>query len=75
MRGGRFSAAADSGGRVWHAPSLSKLTDAFAQVVDELEGRYLLRYTPRGVPTGGWHTLKVRVHGADVRARSGYQGR
>jgi hypothetical protein len=33
-------------------------------------------YSPRGVPSGGWHRLQVRIKGrrATVRARAGYFG-
>jgi hypothetical protein len=43
-------------------------------VLEELRHRYVLRFTPRGVPAAGWHTLRVSVPNAkyDVRARQGY---
>ncbi len=48
-------------------------TDAFTAV----RTRYVLQYTPTGVPGPGWHELNVRVTRAGrttVRARKGYFG-
>jgi Ca-activated chloride channel homolog len=47
------------------------------EVFDEVREAYVLRYTPRDVPAGGWHPISVRVRGPGaerytVRARSGY---
>jgi hypothetical protein len=46
----------------------------FVGVLEEFRQRYLLSYSPQGVPTGGWHRLEVRVkrRGATVKARPGY---
>ncbi len=54
--------------------SLERLSDAFAEILSESRERYLLSYTPTGVPAGGWHDVIVRVPGrrAEVRARPGY---
>ena len=48
---------------------------AFAGILDDFRVSYVLRYSPRGVASAGWHTVTVGVpntRGATVRARSGY---
>lgn len=66
--------ASITGGRAWDLESSSRLEKAFAEILGELETRYLLSYSPRGVDEPGWHELEVRVTGreAKVRARRGY---
>jgi VWFA-related protein len=66
-----------TGGRVLEAKTDADLSPAFRAVPDEFHYRYLVTYTPTGVPRDGWHKLDVRVKrpGARVRARPGYQGR
>jgi hypothetical protein len=46
----------------------------FLSVLEEFRHRYLLSYTPRNVPAGGWHRLEVRLKGrrAAIKARPGY---
>jgi VWFA-related protein len=63
-----------SGGRIWSAKSSRDLRTLFTQALDEMRARYLLTYTPKGVPPEGWHTLKVSLRHArgDVTARPGY---
>ena len=65
-----------TGGRLHEVDHRSDLSAAFRSILDEFRHRYLVTYTPRGVPRGGWHTLDVRVNrnGATVKARPGYQG-
>ena len=44
-------------------------------VLEEMQGRYLLSYEPRGVELEGWHDLKVAVEGygtEEIRSRPGY---
>jgi hypothetical protein len=43
-------------------------------ILDEFRQRYLVSYTPRGVGSGGWHRLDVRIKGRKVavKARAGY---
>ena len=52
------------------------LAKTFRAILDEFRHRYLVTYTPKNVPKGGWHKLEVRVNrsGARVKARPGYQG-
>lgn len=66
-----------TGGRVLEARKDADLSPTFRAVLDEFRYRYLVTYTPTGVPREGWHKLDVRVKrpGARVRARPGYQGR
>jgi VWFA-related protein len=64
----------EAGGRVWSAKSSRDLKTLFTQALEEMRARYLLTYTPKGVPQDGWHTLKVSLKNArgDVTARPGY---
>jgi hypothetical protein len=51
------------------------LRDTFVRIVTLFKSRYVLSYTPKGVPATGWHPVEVRLTRgtADVRARRGYQ--
>lgn len=66
--------ASVTGGRVRELESSDGLEEAFQEIFDELQTRYLLRYSPRGVDEEGWHELEVRLKGrkGKVRARRGY---
>ena len=49
----------------------------FAQILDEFRMSYVLRYSPQGVASGGWHAVAVAVPaqpGLAIKARSGYFG-
>ena len=51
-------------------------TGPLRDVLDEVRGSYVLRYTPKGVPETGWHPITVKIAGEgryDLRVRSGYQ--
>lgn len=53
-----------------------KESDALAEIISDFRTSYVLRYTPREVPTPGWHELKVmlqRPGSFSVRARKGYE--
>jgi hypothetical protein len=44
-------------------------------VLTEFRSRYVIAYTPTGVPRDdGWHTVEVRLKGrrADIKAKDGY---
>jgi hypothetical protein len=59
----------------WPAvPGDQDLGAAFEGILDEFRRRYVIGFTPRGVPAGGWHPLVVRIKGqrATTRARPGY---
>jgi hypothetical protein len=47
---------------------------AFKRVLDDYRRSYVLYFEPQGVPSAGWHALKVEVPAAryTIRARSGY---
>jgi hypothetical protein len=48
---------------------------AFKRVFDEFRQSYVLRYTPRDVPSTGWHELSVSIPAKPdytIRARPGY---
>lgn len=60
-----------------HTIEIEKRSDFRAEllrVLDEFRSRYVLTFTPRGVPVGGFHQLEVKVRrgGMRVRARPGY---
>ena len=63
-----------TGGSLIEIASTKDLGATFVQILEEFRQRYIVSYTPRGVPKGGWHRLEVRVKGrrATVQARPGY---
>jgi Ca-activated chloride channel family protein len=65
---------AETGGRTEIVQSSTQLLEATARIAEELNSQYVLGYTsPRGAD-GQYHSIRVRIAGADyrVRARSGY---
>jgi VWFA-related protein len=67
--------ATATGGKVWHIGPTMDIKDVFLQILMEMESRYLLSYTPTGVPLEGWHTLEIKLKGgevAEIRSRPGY---
>jgi VWFA-related protein len=65
-----------TGGQVLRIASSGDLRDTFQRILKDFRSRYVLAYTPRGVPAGGLHRLDVRVkrRGLTVKARTGYIG-
>jgi VWFA-related protein len=65
-----------TGGRLHEVDRKEDLSATFRAILDEFRHRYLITYTPKGVPKDGWHKLEVRVNrsGARIKARPGYQG-
>ena len=63
-----------TGGRALKISSTSNLRQTFVDILDEFRHRYLISYSPRGVSKDGWHNLRVRVKGREVKvnARAGY---
>ena len=63
-----------TGGTLFEVESTRNLPEVFVGILNEFRRRYLLTYTPQGVPEAGWHELVVRVNrsSARVRARPGY---
>jgi Ca-activated chloride channel family protein len=65
----------DSGGRILELANVAEAASAFAAVLDELRGQYVLGYYPSNrADDGAWHTVRVKVAGPGlkVRARKGY---
>ena len=56
--------------------SSADLRGAFQKILQDFRSRYILVYTPAGVPLGGFHRLDLRVkrRGLTVKARPGYIG-
>lgn len=72
------TAAETTGGRT-HGTGIFRrsLVGPFTRIFDEMRASYVLRYSPRGVEPGGWHSIRVEVVGnddLDIRARRGYFG-
>lgn len=70
-----FEAVRESGGAVQR---LTTRAEAFARIINEFRSAYVLRYSPKGVETPGWHALAVTVRngrGVTIRARRGYERR
>jgi hypothetical protein len=68
-------AAAETGGAV---VPLRGGVELFRRVLREFRGSYVLRYTPQGVGSDGWHDVTVSVVGRPqytVRGRKGYFAR
>jgi VWFA-related protein len=68
------SFAEETGGRLFVVDKQTDLRQAFLDVVKEFRQRYVLTYTPAGVPAAGWHPIEVRVktRNVQVTARRGY---
>ena len=66
-----------TGGRLYEVDERSDLSATFRAILDEFRYRYLVTYTPRGVPRDGWHTLERSGHAArrPRQGAPGYQGR
>jgi VWFA-related protein len=66
--------AALTGGYVFVVQRAEDLRATFAGIVSQFRNRYLLRYRPRGVGAGGWHTIGLTLTKgrADITARRGY---
>ena len=55
----------------------SAIVRAFRTIFEDFRQSYVLRYSPNGVETRGWHAIEVsvpKVKDATVRARQGYYG-
>ena len=63
-----------TGGGAMEIRSTSSVRESFVAILNEFRQRYLLSFSPSGVPPTGWHPLTVRVkrRGVDVKARAGY---
>jgi Ca-activated chloride channel homolog len=67
--------SAMTGGAIVEVESTKDLASTFVRILNEFRQRYLLSYSPTGVPGSGWHRLEVKVKGrrATVKSRAGYQ--
>jgi len=65
-----------TGGDMLRVKSSADLRGAFEGILRAFRSRYVLAYTPTGVPAGGFHRLDVRLkrRGFKVTARPGYIG-
>jgi Ca-activated chloride channel family protein len=66
--------ARETGGELLRATDAKDLAAVFVDAVARFNTRYVLSYSPTGVPATGWHPIEVKVSatGVDVRARRGY---
>jgi VWFA-related protein len=64
----------DSGGRTEVVQSSADIAEAAARIAEELNHQYLFGYTSSHGADGKYHSIRVRIPGADyrIRARSGY---
>ena len=64
----------ESGGRTEVVQSSADLDAATARIAEELNSQYVLGYTSSHASDGQFHSIRVRVAGAEyrVRARNGY---
>ena len=76
--GALVKSGAEATGGGWHQTvgiAEPSLTNTFRRTFENFRTSYILRYSPRGVARGGWHTINVTVSGPrnyTVRARRGY---
>ena len=69
-----FAVTDETGGELFFTDPDRDLRSVFLGIVKEFKSRYLLTYTPEGVPPDGWHAIEVKLKGArgDVKTRRGY---
>ena len=65
-----------TGGHMLTVAAKGDLRGAFQKILQDFRSRYILSYSPQGVPIDGFHRLDVRVkkRGLTVKARPGYVG-
>jgi Ca-activated chloride channel homolog len=61
-----------SGGHTEVVRDTAALDDAAANIADELNHQYMLGYSSKHPGDGKYHSIRVKVDGYRVRARSGY---
>lgn len=66
----------NTGGEILQIDQDEQLSQAFITAIQNFRTAYVLRYSPTGVASSGWHevTVKVKSKNYDIRARRGYQG-
>ena len=76
--GQAIAAGAEATGGALHQTELilePTLGGTFKKAFEDFRNSYVLRYTLKGVPAGGWHAIEVtvpRARGYTVKARKGY---
>jgi len=65
-----------TGGQLLEVTSSRDLRGAFQRILQDFRSRYILSYSPTGVPAEGFHRLEVRMkrRGLTAKARPGYIG-
>jgi VWFA-related protein len=65
-----------TGGQTMEVTSSRDLRGAFQRILQDFRSRYILSYSPTGVPADGFHRLDVKMkrRGLTARARPGYIG-
>src|SRR5436190_1383729 len=65
-----------TGGQLLEVTSSRHLRGAFQRILQDFRSRYILSYSPTGVPAEGFHRLEVRMkrRGLTAKARPGYIG-
>lgn len=65
-----------TGGHMLQVTSGKDLSGAFQKILQDFRSRYILAYSPQGVPAEGFHRLEVRMkrRGLTAKARPGYIG-
>jgi VWFA-related protein len=65
-----------TGGQMMPVKSSDELRGTFQRILSEFRSRYVLAYSPDGVPLGGFHRIEVTVphRRVTVKARPGYVG-
>ena len=63
-----------SGGALTVVQRDADLAASFVRKLEEFRTSYVLRYSPTGVPPGGWHDVEVRLSAAGRFRRPGSQG-
>jgi VWFA-related protein len=63
-----------TGGESFYVRNGGELAPAFAKIVTDFKTRYLLTYSPKDVPSTGWHPIEVKLKNrrGSVQARRGY---
>ena len=65
--------ASETGGELLTIPDIGKLSATLTNLLGRFSKRYLVSYTPAGVPARGWHPVQIDVKGGgDVLARQGF---
>ena len=59
----------ETGGRAFFISTVKKLSEAFREVVAELQSQYLLTFTPADQAPRTWHKVELRLGRPDLTAR------